>query len=48
MTTDLKSSNLLDLLPENLKSDIQSICFSKAVDKIFEKAIESTSKIRFF
>ena len=46
--SNLSDTTLLDLLPENLKDDIECICFSKALSSIFPYALEATNKIRFF
>lgn len=48
MTTTLDDTKLKDLLPDNLKDDIESICFSAAFDEIVKNIFAKTRYIQIF
>lgn len=48
MGITLETVKLLELLPDNLKDDVESICFASAFDEIITDAREKTKYIQFF
>lgn len=48
MGTNLENIRLIDLLPDNLKEDVESICFASSFDEIIKGALSKTKYIQFF
>lgn len=45
---NLQDISLKDILPDNFKSDVKSLCFAVAFDEIYKIYTDKINKVRFF